>query len=125
LLALLLLAGLSAWVVGKWMHLRHPGHVRLTAALVALVLFLPALAWVLAGVRRLPPMMLPMPALSATAAPATPLNNDGSIAWRAFTPALLEKLRAEGRPVFIDFTADWCITCKVNERVALDRPEVA
>lgn len=32
---------------------------------------------------------------------------------------VLEKLRAEGTPVFIDATADWCITCKINERIAL------
>lgn len=36
-----------------------------------------------------------------------------------FTLARLEQLRAEKKPVFINMTADWCITCKVNERVAL------
>lgn len=41
--------------------------------------------------------------------------------WSA---AQLAALRAEGRPVFVNFTAAWCITCLVNERVALDRPEV-
>jgi len=35
-----------------------------------------------------------------------------------------DALRAEGRPVFIDFTAAWCITCKVNERIALADPTV-
>uniref|UniRef100_UPI0025D846A0 thioredoxin family protein n=1 Tax=Sphingomonas sp. TaxID=28214 RepID=UPI0025D846A0 len=30
-----------------------------------------------------------------------------------------------GRPVFVYFTADWCLTCKVNERIAIERPEVA
>jgi thiol:disulfide interchange protein len=121
LLGLMIVAGLSAWVVGTWMHLRHPGHIRLTAALVALVLFLPALGWVLMGVRNLPPMM-PVPAVSG---PAAVLNADSTIAWREFTPETLARLRAEERAVFIDFTADWCITCKVNERVALNRPEVA
>ena len=32
----------------------------------------------------------------------------------------MQALRAEGRPVFVDFTADWCVTCKVNERLVLD-----
>jgi|SRR5690606_6346425 len=32
---------------------------------------------------------------------------------------------AEGRPVFVDFTADWCLSCKVNEKVALNSAEVA
>ena len=49
----------------------------------------------------------------------------GTITWRKFTPETLEALRAQGRAVFIDFTADWCITCKVNERVALSKPEVS
>ncbi|GBR47202.1 cytochrome c biogenesis thiol:disulfide interchange protein DsbD [Neokomagataea tanensis NBRC 106556] len=38
----------------------------------------------------------------------------------AYTPDRLAALRAEGRPVFVDMTASWCITCMVNERVALD-----
>src|SRR3546814_12551530 len=33
-------------------------------------------------------------------------------------------LRAEGRPVFLYFTADWCLTCKANEAAAIDRAEV-
>ena len=32
--------------------------------------------------------------------------------------------RAKGQPVFIDFTASWCLSCQVNERLALSRPEV-
>ncbi len=31
---------------------------------------------------------------------------------------------AAGQPVFVDFTASWCLSCQVNERVALDQPEV-
>jgi thiol:disulfide interchange protein DsbD len=31
---------------------------------------------------------------------------------------------ASGQPVFVDFTAGWCLSCQVNERVALNRPEV-
>jgi thiol:disulfide interchange protein DsbD len=44
--------------------------------------------------------------------------------WQPFSQARLDALRAEGKPVFVDFTADWCITCKVNERVALSDPSV-
>ncbi len=33
--------------------------------------------------------------------------------------------RAEGRPVLVNFTADWCVTCKINERAALSSPRVA
>ena len=37
----------------------------------------------------------------------------------AFSVSRLDTLRAEGRPVFVDMTAAWCVTCLVNERVAL------
>jgi thiol:disulfide interchange protein len=38
----------------------------------------------------------------------------------AFTEARLDALRKQGRPVFVYFTADWCLTCKVNEKIAID-----
>ncbi|MEO5494803.1 MAG: thioredoxin family protein [Sphingomonas sp.] len=38
----------------------------------------------------------------------------------AFSEAKLAALRAQGRPAFVYFTADWCVACKVNERVAID-----
>lgn len=41
-----------------------------------------------------------------------------------FDEAKLAALRAEGRPVFLYFTADWCVTCKVNEKAAIERAEV-
>lgn len=46
------------------------------------------------------------------------------IPWESFTQARLDELLAEGRGVFLDFTADWCITCKFNARSAIDRPAV-
>jgi thiol:disulfide interchange protein len=46
------------------------------------------------------------------------------IPWQSFTQARLDELRAAGKPIFIDVTAAWCITCTVNERVALTDPAV-
>ena len=43
--------------------------------------------------------------------------------WEAYSEDLLTKYRQEG-PVFVDFDAAWCITCKVNAAVAIDTPEV-
>jgi DsbC/DsbD-like thiol-disulfide interchange protein/cytochrome c biogenesis protein CcdA len=42
----------------------------------------------------------------------------------AFNETKLEQLRKERRPVFLYFTADWCLTCKVNEKAAVEREEV-
>jgi len=39
--------------------------------------------------------------------------------YEAFSPQRLAELRAQGTPVFVDMTADWCITCKVNEKAVL------
>jgi thiol:disulfide interchange protein DsbD len=39
--------------------------------------------------------------------------------WQPFSRARLDELRAGGIPVFVDFTAAWCIICKVNERIVL------
>jgi DsbC/DsbD-like thiol-disulfide interchange protein/cytochrome c biogenesis protein CcdA len=43
---------------------------------------------------------------------------------RAFTRDALAEARASGKPVFLWFTADWCVTCKVNESVAIERESV-
>ncbi len=44
--------------------------------------------------------------------------------WVAYSPELLADLRAQNRPVFIDVTADWCITCLANERSTLSQEAV-
>nr|MDP8995136.1 thioredoxin family protein [Pseudomonadota bacterium] len=49
----------------------------------------------------------------------------GPLAAEPFSEVRLAALRSEGRPVFAYFTADWCLTCKVNERAVLARAEVA
>jgi DsbC/DsbD-like thiol-disulfide interchange protein/cytochrome c biogenesis protein CcdA len=46
---------------------------------------------------------------------------EGIIAAKPFSEAALASARAAGKPVFVWFTADWCLTCKVNERVAIER----
>ncbi len=41
----------------------------------------------------------------------------------SYSPERLAALRAEGRPVFVNITADWCVTCKANERTVLGRAD--
>ena len=45
--------------------------------------------------------------------------------WRPFDAALIDELVASGKPVFVDVTADWCVTCKFNEATVLSRGAVA
>lgn len=58
------------------------------------------------------------PALGATQAANASAN------WENFTPARLDELRGEGTPVFVNFTAAWCITCLMNERAVLSTADV-
>ncbi|WP_444902097.1 protein-disulfide reductase DsbD family protein [Microbulbifer sp. SSSA007] len=44
--------------------------------------------------------------------------------WQEYDRSLLDQALEEGRPVFIDYTAAWCITCQVNKKLVLDTPEV-
>jgi thiol:disulfide interchange protein DsbD len=59
-----------------------------------------------------------------------PLAGDASPAdlaeqsWRSYDMAAIQAELERGRPVFVDFTADWCITCKVNESVVLQDSRV-
>lgn len=73
---------------------------------------LAALPFALAGVVMLRP--------AAPAAPAAAVAGA-----EPFSEARLAALRAEGRPVFAYFTADWCLTCKVNEKAAIETEPVA
>jgi thiol:disulfide interchange protein len=63
-----------------------------------------------------------VPTAAAGPAMASPQN---VLKSEPFTEARLTALQQEGRPVFVYFTADWCVTCKVNEKGALEREQVA
>ena len=60
---------------------------------------------------------------AALAIPLAP-HRTSAIKWQPYSPEKLVELRAMGKPVFIDFTAAWCLSCQVNERLVLDSPEV-
>ena len=45
-------------------------------------------------------------------------------AWEPYSAQKVASLQAAGKPVFVDFTAAWCVTCQVNERVVLSRGDV-
>jgi thiol:disulfide interchange protein len=62
--------------------------------------------------------------LPTASAPAE-ARSGGALGAEPFSEARLAELRSAGRPVFVYFTADWCLTCKVNEAAVLDRAEVA
>ncbi|MBB6249738.1 protein-disulfide reductase DsbD family protein [Nitrospirillum iridis] len=106
------LVGFAAWLYGVTHYAdgwrRRGGAL---GALVALVLAVTAVAAHDGGG-------------DAAAAPGGATKVSGADGFETFSPATLDKLRADGRPVLVDFTAAWCITCLVNERVALSSDTV-
>ncbi len=102
-----LLLAVAGWILGRW-------PARTTATLVAVIVLLLAVALPVVAVN----MLGVEPAASGKAASAK--GND----WVPFAPDVVEKYRAAGRPVLVDFTASWCLSCQVNERVVLDRADV-
>lgn len=49
---------------------------------------------------------------------------DGQINWQSWSESTIDDALADHRPVFVNFTADWCITCKANEREIISTSEV-
>jgi thiol:disulfide interchange protein DsbD len=47
-----------------------------------------------------------------------------TVTWQAWSPAAVAQSLAQGRPVFIDFTAAWCVTCQINKKITLSNAEV-
>ena len=69
--------------------------------------------------------LAPVATLKAEAKASASAETYGSIESVPFDPQALAGLRAEGRPVFLDFTAAWCVTCQFNKLTVLSKARVA
>ena len=104
--AFLLGLGLACWVWGQWGSFQHPARSKRVARVVVLVLVVGSYAI----------FVHPLLAAEQTLAEQT---TESELDWQPFSAARVEELVAGGQMVFIDFTAEWCWTCKVNERAVL------
>ena len=106
-----ILVALAAWIFGRFVQLgsSRPGAVR-RAVMTAL-----AVALLLAGLWAARPGDDPVAARPAGSA---------AIDWQPWSQAAVAGAIGSGQAVFVDFTADWCVSCKVNENIVLDRDEV-
>jgi thiol:disulfide interchange protein DsbD len=99
LLGLLLLLALLMW------SLSLTGRSRSVGAGLSVLACAWGLSWALPLLHALPPS-------------ATPAPQAGEL-WQAWSPERMQELQAQGRPVLVDFTAAWCVTCQFNKKNAL------
>ncbi len=104
LVSLLLLA-IAGWFLGRWPAQRW---ATVVAALILLCVV---------GVSVYAPGKL-------AAAPEVQAGPQAQQQWEPWSQDAVTRYQAQGRPVLVDFTASWCLSCQVNERVAFSQPEV-
>lgn len=111
----LLLMGMAGWIVHRWSGPMLSGTVKVLTRGLVTVMLLGAVASAVIGAGYDRP---------ASSSSAEESSSDASTQWMSYSPDRVEELRSEGRPVFVDFTAAWCLTCQVNERTVLNTDEV-
>jgi thiol:disulfide interchange protein DsbD len=104
-LASFLLLAIAGWFLGRW-----PAKGWSTAVAALILLAVVAISVVAPGKLAVASESLSPPEVSGL--------------WQPWSPEAVTRSLAAGQPVFVDFTASWCLSCQVNERVALSRPEV-
>ncbi len=113
--------GLLALSLFLWLRHRHmaSGNPRRATRLIAEIGMIAAVAATV-GIAAI------APAIGATKDPRLAAETSaGLISWEPWERTRAEELAGQGKLVFVDVTADWCFTCKVNERLVLETPEVA
>jgi thiol:disulfide interchange protein len=112
----LVFVALAAWVYGAFMQ-RGTKHRGLALGGVA-ALLIAGYAYALEGQLR---WREPM---AADATEGSLKESPDGIDWQRWSPQAVSAARAAGRPVFVDFTARWCLTCQANKKFSIEIPSV-
>jgi len=116
LLAAAVTLAIAAWLFGVAQRSQQGGgHSTVLYVLSAITVF-GAAGLVVAGLKASGAGLGPTTAAAAGAE---------ALVSEPFSPQRLAQLQGQGKPIFVNFTAAWCITCQVNERAALSSPKVA
>jgi thiol:disulfide interchange protein DsbD len=106
LLVCLLLLAVAGWFLGRWPAQRWATVI--AAAILLCVIGISAYA----------------PGKLAAAPEVQTTGQQTQQQWEPWSQDAVSKYQAQGRPVLVDFTASWCLSCQVNERMALSQPAV-
>jgi thiol:disulfide interchange protein DsbD len=112
----LVVVAFAAWIFGEFFQRGR----RLRGVAVALVLILLAGGYAFALEKELD-WRAAMPETSS--AGSLKESADG-IDWQRWSPEAVASARTAGKPVLVDFTADWCLTCQVNKKTSIEIPSV-
>jgi thiol:disulfide interchange protein DsbD len=116
------------WLIWVYGHLsggaQGDGSDHIARLLVGLVVLAIA-GWILGRwpARRWGYVAAGITVVAALAAPLSASHSD-RLQWQPFSSAALDAAREQGKPVFVDFTAAWCLSCQVNEKSVLEDKEV-
>ena len=105
----LVLMAFAAWIFGSFVQRGRTG--KGVALAIVLILLIGGYAFALENQLH---WREPM-----TVADSTATSPDG-IDWQTWSPDAVAKAQSEGHPVLVDFTANWCLTCQVNKKIAID-----
>ena len=111
------LLGLSGWLLGRFVQARGWAQARLAA--LAAVAALAGAGWLAVhyAAESRPPALR-----SSADMPSSAVSEAG--AWETWTRQRVQQALADGRPVFVDFTAAWCVSCQANKKLVLEREAV-
>jgi len=112
----LVFLAVAAWVFGEFVQ--RGRRRRVLALIITALLLVAGYAFALEDHLR---WREPLAASAST----TSLSEDSSgIDWQPWSPKAVAQARAAGRPVLVDFTAKWCLTCQANKAIAIEIPSV-